>query len=315
MTTGFALEGWSPAAMAQAAWPNRVITLISPYAAGGTTDILARLFGAPMQEKLGQTVIVENRAGAGGNTGSDYVAKAKPDGYTLLLAASGPIVISPALYPKLPYQPATDFTPISPIMKAAFVVAVNASSGITSIKDLIAKGKSGKLNFASAGSGTPQHIIGEMFNVQAATKIAHVPYRGSGPAINDVLAGTVPVTFENPVPIMQHVKSGRIRVLALTSGKRSSVFPDIPTVAESGLPGFSAEPWYGLLGPGNLPAEITKRLSELMREILGRTETKARLFALGAEPLPMTPDEFKRFIAAETTKWAQAVKVSGATVE
>ncbi len=300
---------------AQGAWPTKPITLVSPYAPGGTTDVLARLLAAKLTGVLGQTVIVENKGGAGGNIGTDYVAKAKPDGYTFLIASSGPLVIAPSLYPKLPYQPSTDFTAVTPLASAAFVIAVNANSGLTSMKDVIAKGKSGNLSFASAGSGTPQHIIGEMFNVQAGTKIQHIPYKGSGPAMNDLVGGQVPMSFENPVPIMPQVKAGKLKVLAVTSGTRSAAFPDIPTVSELGLKGFDARPWYGLLGPAGLAPEVTNRMNKEVRAILASTDVKARLFALGAEPMDMSPDAFKAYIAADTKKWSAAVKASGATVD
>ena len=302
-------------AAAQAAWPAKPITLVSPYAPGGTTDVLARLLAAKLQGALGQTVIVENKSGAGGNIGTDYVAKAKPDGYTFLVASSGPLVIAPSLYPKLPYQPNSDFTAVAPLASAAFVIAVNADSGLTSLKDVIAKGKTGKLAFASAGSGTPQHIIGEMFNVQAGTKIQHIPYKGSGPAMNDLVGGQVPMTFENPVPIMPQVKAGKLKVLAVTSAKRSVAFPDIPTVSELGLKGFDAQPWYGLLGPAGVPTEIVERMNKEVRAILASTDVKARLFALGAEPMNMSPVDFSNYIAADTKKWTAVVKASGATVD
>ena len=302
-------------AHAQDKWPSRPITLVSPYAPGGTTDVLGRMLAQKLQEKLGQTVIVENKAGAGGNVGTDYVSKAKPDGYTLLLAASGPIVIAPSLFAKLPYNPSKDLSYIAPVAKTSFVVTVNANSGLTSLKDLIAKGKTGKMNFASAGAGTPQHIIGEMFNVKAGTKLVHIPYRGSGPALNDLLAGTVPITFENPLVIMPHVQSGKLKALAITGAKRSPVFPDIPTAAEVGLPGFSAEPWYGVLGPAGLPADTVQRLNEAVRSILGTTEVKARLFALGVEPMDMTQQAFTAYVTEETKKWTEVVKTSGATAD
>lgn len=302
-------------AAAQAAWPAKPITLVSPYAPGGTTDLLARLLASRLQGVLGQSVIVENKGGAGGNIGTDYVSKSKPDGYTFLVASSGPLVIAPSLYPKLPYQPNLDFTPVAPLASAAFVIAVNANSGLTSVKDIIAKAKTGNLAFASAGSGTPQHIIGEMFNVQAGVKIQHIPYKGSGPAMNDLVGGQVPMAFENPVPIMPQVKAGKLKVLAVTSAKRSAAFPDIPTVSELGLKGFDAQPWYGVLGPAGVPAEVVERMNKEIRTILASTDVKARLFALGAEPMDMTPLAFKNFIAADTKKWTAVVKASGATVD
>ena len=307
----------TPLSASAQAWPTKQpIKILSPYAPGGTTDVLARMLAVKLQEKLGQTVVVENRAGAGGNIGTDAISKAAPDGYSLLLAASGPIVIAPSLYPKLPYSPMKDLTFIAPLASASFVVLTQSGSGINTLKDLIARGKqSDKLNFASAGSGTPQHIIGEMFNLRAGTKLQHIPYRGSGPAMTALLGGEVPVSFENPLPAMPHVKAGKIKVLAITASKRSAAFPDIPTVAELGLAGFDAKPWYALLGPANLDPDITKRLNTAVREILEQTEIKARLFALGAEPMLMSSAEFQIFAAKDLEKWTQVVKTSGATAE
>lgn len=306
----------APAAQAQA-WPTKQpIRIISPYAPGGTTDVMARLLGQRLQEKLGQSVIVENRAGAGGNIGTDLVAKAAPDGYTLLLAASGPLVIAPSLYSKLPYQPMKDFTFVTPVANAAFVVVSNVNSGLNSLNDVIKQGKQdGKLAFASAGSGTPQHIIGELLNIQAGTKIQHIPYKGSGPAMNDLVGGQVPMGIENPVVAMPHVKSGKLKVLAVTGAKRSAALPDVPTVAELGLTGFDARPWYGLLGPAGMPQEVTTKLNTLVGEILNQPEVKQRFDTLGAEAMHMSSDNFRSFVAEDLKKWTNVVKTSGATVD
>lgn len=303
------------AGFAQDAWPSRTITLVAPYAPGGTSDVLARILAQRLAPRLGQSVVVENRAGAGGNLGTDYVAKAKPDGYTFVVGSSGPIVISPSLYPKLPYQPARDFTPVSPLARAPFVLVVNAKSGLNTVADIVARGKEGKLNFGSAGSGSPQHILGEMFNMAMGTKIQHIPYKGSAPLINDLVGGQVPMAFDNPVPMMPQVKAGNVKVLAVTSARRSAVFPDIPTLAETGVKGVEAEPWYGMLGPAGLPPAITARMNTEVRAILQSPEVKERLAALGAEPMAMTPAEFKTLIDAELVKWGAAVKASGATVD
>jgi tripartite-type tricarboxylate transporter receptor subunit TctC len=305
----------APGVRAQA-WPaKQPIRIISPYAPGGTTDVMGRLLGQKLQEKFGQTVVVENRSGAGGNIGTDAVAKAAPDGYTLLLASSGPLVIAPSLYPKLPYQPLKDFTYIAPVASAAFVIVANAKSGINSLADLIARGKEGKLAFASAGSGTPQHIIGELFNIQAGTRLLHIPYKGSGPAMNDLVGGQVPVAFENPVAAMPHVRTGRLKALAVTGARRSETLPDIPTVAELSLPGFEAKPWYGLLGPANLPPDITSKLNMAVTEILNDIEIRKKMHALGAEPMQMTPDQFTKITREELDKWTRVVKTSGATID
>jgi tripartite-type tricarboxylate transporter receptor subunit TctC len=303
------------AAHAKDTWPDRPISLVSPYAPGGTTDILARLLSPRLQAKLGQPVIVENRSGAGGNIGTAYVAKSKPDGYTFLLAASGPIVIAGTLYSQLPYHPEKDFSAVSPLANTSFVVAVNAKSGLNSIQDVIARAKAGNLSFGSAGSGTPQHIIGEMFNVAANTKIQHIPYKGSGPLLNDLVGGQVPLAFENPLPIMQQVKAGNLKVLAVTGGQRSAALPDVPTLAESGMKGVDAQPWYGVLGPEGIPDAIVNRMNTAIQEILASPDIKAQLASLGVEPMVMKPKEFHAFIEKDIVKWGAAVKASGATVD
>ncbi|ARP94981.1 Bug family tripartite tricarboxylate transporter substrate binding protein [Bordetella genomosp. 13] len=300
---------------AEAAWPDKPITLVSPYAPGGTTDILARMLSSRLNDRLGQPVIVENKPGAGGNIGTALVAKSKPDGYTFLLAASGPIVIAGTLYTKLNYKPEADFTAVSPLARTSFVVAVNAKSGLGSLDDIIAKGKTGDLSFGSAGSGTPQHIIGEMFNVAAKTKIQHIPYKGSGPLLNDLVGGQVPLAFENPLPIMQQVKAGNLKVLAVTGAQRSAALPDVPTLAESGIAGFDAQPWYGVLGPAGIPDAITQRMNKEVQAILASPDVKKQLADLGVEPMVMTPKEYQAFIAKDIVKWGQAVKASGATVD
>lgn len=304
-----------PTAHAEDAWPNRSITLISPYAPGGSTDILARLLSARLGPKLGQSIVVENRAGAGGNIGTAYVAHAKPDGYTFLLAASGPIVISGTLYTDLNYKPESDFTAVSPVAHTNFVVAVNAKAGLNSLQDVIAQGKTGKLSFGSAGSGTPQHIIGEMFNVAAGIKIQHIPYKGSGPLLNGLVGNQVPLAFENPLPIMPQVKTGNLKVLAVTGSQRSATLPGVPTLAELGFKGFNAQPWYGLLAPAGLPADIAQRMNQEVQALLADPAVKQQLADLGVEPMVMTPQQYHDFIAQDIVKWSAAVKASGAKVD
>ncbi|WP_244788188.1 Bug family tripartite tricarboxylate transporter substrate binding protein [Cupriavidus pauculus] len=315
LATIFALSVAGSPAYADERWPRKPITLIVPYAPGGTSDVLARILSAKLHEKLGQPVVVENKPGAGGNIGTNLVAKAKPDGYTFLVGSSGPIVIAGALYPKLPYKPETDFTPVAPLAKATFVVAVNAKSGLISIQDIVSKGKTGSLAFGSAGSGSPQHIIGEMFNIEAKTKLQHIPYKGSGPLLNDLVGGQVPLAFENPLPIMPQVKAGNIKVLAVTSAQRSPLFPEIPTLAESGVKGFDAQPWYGMLGPAGLPTDVTEKMNASVLSILTSPEVLAQLKGQGAEAMAMKPAQFRSLISADIKKWSEAVKQSGATVD
>lgn len=302
-------------AWSQEAWPAHPIRIISPYPPGGTTDILARLLAQKLQSRLGQNVIVENRAGAAGNIGTDYVAKAKPDGYTFLLAASGPIVIAPTLYTKLPYNPSTDLTPVAPIARAPFVLVVNAKSGLDSLDEVLKRGREGKLSFGSAGSGSPQHIIGEMFNLAARTRIQHIPYKGSGPLVTDLVGGQVPMAFDSPVSMMPQVKAGTVKVLAVTSAHRSPMFPEIPTLAEAGVPGIDAQPWYGLMAPAGLPADITARMNAEVHAFLESADVKERLASLAALPVAMSPAEFKTLIDGEIVRWGAAVKASGAKVD
>lgn len=323
MTRRFAARGLLGAAaliaagtgFAQDAWPSRPITLVSPYAPGGTTDVLARLLAKDLSARLGQPVVVENRAGAGGNLGTDYVAKAKPDGYTFLVGSSGPIVIAGSLYKKLPYNPGTDFSAVSPLAKAPFVLAVHPKAGLDAMGEIIRRGKEGKLNFGSAGSGSPQHIIGEMFNIAAGTRIQHIPYKGSGPLINDLLGGQVPMAFDNPVPLTPHIKAGAVKAVAVTSATRSPSLPDVPTLAELGVKGIDATPWYALVGPAGIPSAIVARMNREVQEILHSPEVKARLATMAAEPMAMTPAQFKAHIDAEIATWGAAVKASGATVD
>jgi tripartite-type tricarboxylate transporter receptor subunit TctC len=312
-----AITAMAFASGAQAAdpWPNHPITFVSPYAPGGTTDVLARLLQAKLKDKLGQPIVVENRAGAGGNIGTAYVAKAKPDGYTFLVASSGPIVISGTLYSKLPYDPDKDFTDVSPLANTSFVVVVNPKSGLNTIQDVIARGKTGNLNFGSAGSGTPQHIIGEMFGQAAGIKMQHIPYKGSGPEVTDLVAGQIPLAFENPLVVVPQVKAGSLKVLAVTGAKRSAALPDVPTLAETGVPGIDAQPWYGLLAPAGLPKAITDRMNKEVQAVLAEPDVKAQLAGLGVEPMVMTPAQFQTFVSKDIKVWSQAVKASGATVD
>jgi tripartite-type tricarboxylate transporter receptor subunit TctC len=301
--------------LAQEAWPARPIRLVSPYPPGGTTDVLARLLAQHLQGRLGQSVIVENRAGAGGNIGTDLVAKAKPDGYTFLVGSSGPIVIAGALYPRLPYKPASDFTAVSPLARVPFVLAVNAKSGLDTVADVVSRGRQGQLAFGSAGSGSPQHIIGEMFNLAAKTRIQHIPYKGSGPLVTDLVGGQIPMAFDSPVALMPQVKAGTVKVLAVTSAKRSPVFPEIPTLAEAGVGGIDAQPWYGLLAPAGLPPVIVARMNSEVQAFLASPEVRDRLASLAAEPMLMSPPHFKAVIDTEIVKWSAAVKSSGATAD
>ena len=311
-------------ARAQSGWPTKPVRIVVPFAAGGTTDILARAIAPELQRAFGPVFIVDNRPGAGGNTGAAEVAKAAPDGYTLLMGTVGTHAINPALYPKMPYDHIRDFAPVTLVAGVPNVVVMNPESarryGVNTIADLAkaARAHPGKLNVASSGNGTSIHLSAELFKSMTGTFMLHLPYRGSGPALIDLIAGNVDVMFDNLPSALPHIKGGKLKALAVTSAQRSAVLPDVPTVAEAGGPalaGFEASSWFGLLAPAGTPAEIVLRIQQEVAKSLAQPAVKERLLSQGAIPSGMTPAEFTAFIAAETKKWAQVVKVSGAKVD
>ena len=311
-----ALLALAAPAGAQTAYPQKPIRMVVPFPPGGGTDILARLFGQKMSETLGQQVIIDNRGGAGGTIGTDIAAKAPPDGYTLILV-SGSHAINPGLYPKLPYDSVNDFAPITQLATSPGILVVNPSLPVKSVKDLIAlaRAKPGQINYASAGSGTPPHLAGELFKVMAKIDMVHVPYKGNAPAFTDVIGGQVSLIFPTMPSAMPFIKSGRLRPIAVTSAKRSPAAPDIPTIAESGLPGYEATSWYGILAPARTPREIVARLHEVLVSIIGSPDMKDKLAAQGLDPVGNTPQQFAAVIKSEISKWAKVVKASGAKPE
>ena len=304
------------AAHAQPAYPQKQIRMVVPFPPGGGTDILARLFGQKMSETLGQQIIIDNRGGAGGTIGTDIAAKAPPDGYTLILV-SGSHAINPGLYQKLPYDSVNDFAPITQIATSPGILVVNPSLPVKSVKDLIAlaRAKPGQINYASAGSGTPPHLAGELFKVMAKIDMVHVPYKGNAPAFTDVIGGQVSLIFPTMPSAMPFIKSGKLRPIAVTSAKRSPAAPDIPTIAESGLPGYEATSWYGILAPARTPPQIVARLHEVLVSIIGAPDMKDKLAAQGLDPVGNTPQQFAAVIKSEIVKWAKVVKASGAKPE
>jgi len=308
------LAGLATAVSAQN-YPNKPIRFVTPYPPGGTTEILARLVMQPMN--LGQPFVVEARPGAGGNVGTDLVAKSAPDGYTILMGASGPLAINASLFKSLPYDPAKDLTPIVLVASVPLVLVAHPSLNVGSVKELVAllKANPGKYSYASAGNGTPQHLSAELFKTMAGVQMQHIPYKGSGPAINDLVGGQVPIAFESMIAVLPHVRSGRLRALAVTSSERSSTVPDMPTVSESGVKGYESIAWYGVVGPAGMPKDIVATLNREMRKALDTTEIKARLFTMGSGTVHGTPEQFGAFIRAEIGKWAKVVKASGATVD
>ena len=297
-------------------YPVKPIRLVAPFAPAGTIDVLARAIGQRLTEAWGQPVVVENRPGAGGNIGTESVAKSAADGYTMLLISVG-FASNPALYSKLPFDPIKDFAPVTLVATTQNVLIVHPSVPARSARELIqlAKSRPGQLNFGSSGTGTSQHLAGELFKSMAGVQMQHVPYRGSAPALTALIGGEVSLMFNNLLTALPHVKAGRLRALAVTSAERSPAAPEIPTMAESGLPGYDVSTWYGLLVPAGTPKEIVARLNAEVVRILNLPELKERLRSQGADVIPSTPDQFAAHIRQEMVKWAQVVRQSGARAD
>ncbi len=304
-------------------WPSKPVRIIVPFAAGGTTDILARAIAPELQKALGQSFIVENRAGAGGNVGSDLVAKSN-DGHTLLMGTVGTHGINKALYPSLPFDPVKDFAPITVVAYVPNVMVMNADKAralnINSVPDFVkyAKANPGKLNMASSGNGTSIHLAGELFKSRGGVFMVHFPYRGSGPALLDMIGGSMDVMFDNLPSALPQIKAGKLKALAVTSNKRSAAVPDLPTVEEAGgaaFKGFEASSWFGLLAPSAMPAAQVQRIQQEVAKALERPEVKEKFLAQGAIPGGNSPADFAKHIDAEIAKWAGVVKASGAKVD
>lgn len=304
------------AASAQA-YPDKPIRMVVPFPAGGTTDILARAVAQKLSESLGQQMIVDNKPGAGGNIGAQEVARAAPDGYTLVMGTVGTHAINPSLYKKMPYDHVKDFAPVSLVASVPNLLVVHPSVPVNSVKELIAyvKANPGKLNFASSGNGTSIHLSGELFKTMTGVQMTHVPYKGSAPAVTDLLGGQVQLMFDNMPSALPHAKGGKLKPLAVTSAKRFPGTPDIPTIAEAGVPGYEASSWFGVLAPAGTPKEIVNKLSTEIAKALKTPEMTKRLEEQGAQAVGSTPEEFAAHIKAETAKWAKVVKESGATVD
>ena len=298
-------------------YPNRAIRLVVPFPAAGTTDILARAAAQKLTEAFGQSVVVDNRPGAAGNIGSDLVAKSAPDGYTLLMGTVGTHAINPSLYSKMPYDHVKDFVPVVLVAGVPNVLVVNPALPVNSVADLIklAKDKPGQINFASSGSGTSIHLSGELFKTMAGVDITHVPYKGSSPALIDLIGGQVQIMFDNLPSALPQIKAGKLRAIAVTSLKRAPVLPDVPTISESGLPGFEASSWFGVLAPAGTPAPIVARINAEVNKWLQSAEAREKLLSQGAEAAGGSPEQFANHIRAESEKWAKVVKASGAKVD
>jgi tripartite-type tricarboxylate transporter receptor subunit TctC len=311
-----ALGAWTTPAFAQDKWPSKPITFIVPFPAGGTTDVLARLIAQKLGVALGTTVIVDNKGGAGGSVGSEMASRAAPDGYTLLGGTVSSHAINVSLYPKIGYDPVKSFTPITLIGTNPTVLVVNQASPYKTLQDVIAAGKAKKpLTSASAGSGTSQHLSLELLKSKAGVDITHIPYKGSGPAIQDVMAGQVDMMFDTTVVAGPHIESGKLRALAVTSAKRLPSMPNVPTVAESGVPDYEVISWQTIFAPAGTPQPIVDRLHAEIRKILAEPEMKERIAKLGMQGADLTTEQISTFQKAEVAKWAQVIKAANIKLE
>ena len=299
------------------AYPTKPITIIVPFSAGGTTDILARVVGQALTAELGQSVIIDNRAGAGGNIGGQLAARSAADGYTLFMGTVGTHAINESLYKKMPFDPIKDFAPLSRVANVPNLLVAHPSQPFKTVPEMIAYAKAnpGKLNFGSSGSGSSIHLSGELFKSMAKVDMVHIPYKGSAPAVNDLLGNQIAIMFDNMPSAIQHVRAGKLRAIAVTTAKRSPELPNVPTIAEAGVPGYEATSWFGLFAPSATPAPIVAQLNKAVVKVLGQADVKQKIADQGGEVVAETPAQFAAFIKAETAKWGKVVKDSGASVD
>lgn len=297
-------------------YPAHPVRMVIPFPPGGSNDIVGRMIATQLQDKLGQPVVVENKGGAGGTLGADIAAKAAPDGYTILLISVA-YAFAPALHKSLPYDPNTAFAPVGIIGRGPAVLTVNPSVPVNSVKELIAlaKAKPGQLNYASAGVGSLQHLATALFVSQAGINVVHIPYKGGGPSMADVIAGHAQIVMPSMIQVLPHLRNGRLKALGVSGTVRSPALPDVPTIAEAGLPGYEAHNWWGLLVPAGTPQPIVERLNGALKAVLASDETRKRMETEGAEPLGMTPPEFGAFISAELVKWVKVARDVGIRAE
>ena len=297
-------------------YPSRPVKIVVPFPAGGSNDIIARILAQKLGERTGQTFLIENRGGAGGNIGADAVATSEPDGYTLLLTAPPPLTINAALYKNLPYDPAKAFAPIALVASVPIVLAVHPSVEANNVGEIIAlaKAKPGTLNFGSSGNGSTNHLAGELLKSMTGIDIVHLPYRGAAPAMNDLIAGHIPMMFDNIPAVLPQVQAKSIKAIAVAGAKRATALPDVPTVAESGVPGFEASAWFGLVAPAKTPVAVLAKLESEVDAILKMPDVQKRFTELGAEPANISGAAFGRFLADETAKWTKIIQSSGATI-
>ena len=312
---GCILGGAASAALAQA-YPNKPIKLIVPFAPGGFTDVVARIMGQKLSVSLGQPFVIENKAGAGSTIGTDFVAKAAPDGYTLVMVSTTH-VISPAIYPKLPYDPIKSFTPVGKLVDSAYVLLVNPKVPANNVAEFIALAKAApdKIHYASSGNGSSQHLMGGMFAAMAGVKMKHVPYKGSGGAANDLVAGVVESSFAGVPNAMAQVPAGRLKALAVTTSKRIPQLPDVPTMQEAGVPGYNASVWLGLLAPAGTPKEVVMKLNAEIAKVLSAADTKKELYAAGVEADISSPEALNTLMVQELDRWGKIIKDAGITMQ
>ncbi len=296
-------------------FPTKPVRIVVPQTPGGASDALARIVGQKLSEKWGQPVVIENRAGAGGNIGMDVVAKAPGDGHTLLMSYVGSHAINVSIYKKLPFDPEADFSPVATLANVPFVAAVTGSLPVNNIRELAAYAAKNPISFGSAGNGSVNHLLGEMFSTAVQTKMQHVPYKGAAPALNDLLSGQIQLVFTSLPSVAQHIRAGTIKGLGVTGSKRAQTFKDMPTISESGYPNFVINPWFGLFGPKGMPPAVVRQINADIRTILQEKDTQEKFAALGAEPYESTPQAFASALHADIQKWAAVVKTSGATAD
>ena len=306
-----------PFAASAQAFPAKPVKLVVPFPPGGSLDNIGRLLALKLTEMWGQTVVVENRPGAGGNVGADAVAKSPADGYTVVMGALSTHAVNPSLYAKMPYDAVKDFAPISLVAITPNVLIVNASSRVHSLKDLIAQAKAnpGKLNFGSGSNGSAGHLAGELFKVDTGTDVAHIPFKGGAPALQALLAGDTQFMFDNLANAMAQVKGGKVRAIAVTTAQRSKLAPDLPTMAEAGMPGFDISTWFGILAPAGTPPAVVDKWNSDLVKVLNLPDVREKMLAQGAEPAPTSTTQFASFIAAERDKYARIVKAAGAKID
>lgn len=317
LLSGLAVLGLaSPLTALAQAWPAKPVTVIVPWPPGGPSDIAARPLAKGLQEQLGKAFVIDNRGGSGGNIGTAAVVQAAADGHTLLVTSSAPIVINPTLYKKMPFDPAKDLIPVTNVIKVPQVLVVHPGLGVNDLKALMALIKSKPdFVFGSSGNGTPQHLTGELFADALKVKMSHVPYKGSAPAISDLMAGHVPLLFDSLSSILPHIKSGKVKAIAIAGARRSPLLPQVPTLAEAGLPGIESYGWYGLFVKAGTPAPVVQQLSDAALKVMKGPEFQRVLAETGSEYVGDTPAGFAAFVKAESEKWGRLVKLSGASVD